>query len=368
MKKILDSLKKFWGQVSKNMKSIIQKIDVDKIKEFLIMNRRYFLAAILFLALLVVLYNCTGPQVKKDANKGKDKDKESTEFVFDSEFEKDTNKDLNELITNYFTANADGNIEELEQIAYPISNNEKSYIGVFSQYIEGYENISCYTKSGLTDGSYFVSAYFEMKFYGVDTLAPGVNFFYVETNEDGKLYINNLYSAYNLSRAENEMDATIYTTITKYEQQEDVKTLHQDVTDKYDAAVASDVNLASMITTTIPTAMREWIDSVNAMEQVTEENTQETTEEDTEQSDDESTDNAQEEQPEEQPQPTTVHVKVTSNSVNVRSASNTNSNILGKVNQGSQFVKLGVENDWTKIDYNGTPGYIKTEFVQEVTN
>ena len=123
---------------------------------------------------------------------------------------------MTELLNSYYTAYASDNLETLEQIARPISNNEKSYIGVLSQYYESIQNIKYYSKAGLTEGSYFVSVYNEIKFYGVDTLAPTLDFFYVETDDEGKLYINNLYSIFNLSFAENTMDSDVYAVVQKY--------------------------------------------------------------------------------------------------------------------------------------------------------
>lgn len=360
-----------------SIKNIFNKEHLEKAKDFFIRNIRYFAAVLLFIALLLVLYNCTGPETKKSG--GEDSTESETggisiaDFELDKEFEQDANEELNTLITAYFAANAAGDLNALEAVAYPVSDNEKSYIGVFSQYIESYQNVSCYTKRGLTDGSYLVSAYFEMKFYGVDTLAPGLDFFYVETDKDGKLFINNLYSPYNLGRVENELDPNIYSVILKFEQQEDVVALRQEVATKYDEAVASDANLAAMITTTIPNAMRDWVDSVNALEQTTEQGTEQETEQTTEQpTDDGQTDTPDSQQPEENgtddQQPDTVSVQIISNSVNVRDGSSTDSNVLGKVGQGETFTKLGVDGEWTQIDYNGTTAYVKTEFVQEVTD
>ncbi len=366
MKNILDHIKNF-----------LNKGTMDAVTSFCSRNKRYFGAAALFLAMILVLYNCTGkePEEKPNPSGGTETEggtsPEVLEFELDSEFEQDANEALNALVEAYYEAYAGDNLEELEKIAYPISNNEKSYIGVFSQYIEAYQNIVCYTKSGLSEGSYLVSVYSELKFYSVDTPAPGLDFFYVETDADGNLFINNLYSPYNLSRAENEMDPNIYSVILKYEQQQDVAALRQDVEKKYNDAVAGDVDLATMITTTIPNAMREWIDSVNAMEQNSESaaDTQQTGEPETEQAAEtetsETTEEPEEPAPEETPQePETVKVEVIDDSVNVRNGAGTENDAVGKANKGEVYTKLGESGEWTQIDFKGTPAYIKTEFVQ----
>lgn len=41
-----------------------------------------------------------------------------------------------------------GNTGEMLEFANPISDMEKSYISMYSQYIEKYNNITCYTKTG----------------------------------------------------------------------------------------------------------------------------------------------------------------------------------------------------------------------------
>ena len=63
-----------------------------------------------------------------------------------------------------------------------------------SQFYEEYQNIKCYTKHGLSKDSFIVSACFDIKFTNQEVTAPSMVLFYVQTDENGKLYINNLYS------------------------------------------------------------------------------------------------------------------------------------------------------------------------------
>jgi uncharacterized protein YgiM (DUF1202 family) len=246
------------------------KDNFKKMIDWCIKNKRFFLAALLFVLLLVLLRACTGSTNRStpvseettDTEETSTEESEAADFELDSDFEQDAYEAVNNLIGSYFDAYASSDIDTLETLAYPVSDNEKSYIRVFSQYIEEYENIVCYTKAGLSEDSYLVSAYFDLKFYNVETTAPGLDFFYVETAEDGSLYINNLYSSYNLSRTENDLDPSIYAVILKFEQQEDSAELRENVENAYAEAVASDVDLATMLSTTIPNAMTAWMDSL----------------------------------------------------------------------------------------------------------
>ena len=95
---------------------------------------------------------------------------------------------------------------------------------------------------------------------------------------DGNYYINNLYCSFNFARVEQEMDPEIYAAVVRYEQQEDVIELLQETQDKFDEAVEKDEALSTMITETIPNAMKQWLQTVVSLPQddVSETETQET--------------------------------------------------------------------------------------------
>ena len=205
----------------------------------------------------------------------------------------------------------------------------------------------------------------------MDTVAPGLEFYYVETGDDGELYINNLYSSYNLGRGENELDPNVYSVVLRYEQQKDVTALQKQIEDNYNAAIASDPNLAAMLTSTIPTAMSQWVAELDKQTKSTEQTTEEASTEHTSdaQAEEGQTGEAPEQQEQAQPEPPQVTaVTVMATDVSVRDAPSTDGGFLSSVNVGETYTKLGTEGDWTKIDYMGTEAYIKSEFVQDVTN
>ena len=73
-----------------------------------------------------------------------------------------------------------------------------------------------------------------------DTTAPGLDFFYVRTNDDGTLYIDNLYSQYNLANQENALDTSVQSLIGQFESESDVVELQSEVQTRYDEALAAD--------------------------------------------------------------------------------------------------------------------------------
>lgn len=398
MKKVLDAIKHFFGKINK-----------DEVKSFFIKNWRYFAAVVLLVVMIVILVQCTGPQKRSKANL--DTQGASVEdFVLDDVFEQDAYEAVDDLIINYFTAYANGDVATLETLAHPITANEKSYITVCSEYFEAYQNISCYTKSGLTKGSYLVSTYYELKFYGVETVAPGLEFFYIETDANGNLYINNRYSAYNRERMEQEMDPDIYSIYVLFGQQDDVTALRENVQAQYEVAMNSDVNLVNMLGTTFPAAINDWKQMIALQDASSEDSTESEPTADGEVAADgqDAADNADAADGQDAADQAdasnpdnagadgsdvtdaeagvsetvfsaqmkkeyggvvgakTVKVKVTGNSVNVRSGADTTSGSLGKAKKDETYVRLGTEGDWSMIDYNGQNGYVKSEFLEVI--
>lgn len=64
-----------------------------------------------------------------------------------------------------------------------------------------------------------------------------------------------------------------------------------------------------------------------------------------------------------EPEPATETVYPTVDNLNVRPTAGTDGDPLGQVNIGDALTKTGEEGEWTKIDYNGQTGYVKTEFL-----
>lgn len=337
------------------MKDTMNKNSQNQAFEFIKKNIRYFTAGALFLILLLVLIKFTGPAKPDD---GLAIASTQTEDVQEEPYQVNANQEINNLVTQYYTAYASGDIDTLASIAAPVSANEQSYISLFSQYVEEYRNVACYTKTGLDSNSYLVSVSMEIKFADVDTTAPGLDFFYIRTNEEGSLYIDNLYSQYNLANQENALDTSVLNLITGFENARDVRALQQEIQGKYDAAIEADANLAAMISTTIPGAIAEWVATVtNQTPEEVAENTETPTE-----IPEETQEEMPEETPAEQP-PASSETVYATDRVNVRAAADTESDRIGAVDQGASLTRTGTEGEWSAVDYNGTTGYIKSEYL-----
>ena len=213
--------------------------------------------------LVVILVKCTGPQKdQKETQNGTQGVTQTTEYQEIGKLQKDADPELVTLMENYYAAYAGGDTDSLEMIAQPLSDNEKSYITTFSEYYEDYQNITCYSTKGATDDSYLVSVCYDLKFKGVDTPAPGMDFFYVERDGKGNLIINNIYSAYNFNFLDQDLDANLYSLILAYEKSDEVVALQKEVQTSYNEAVKSDEKLANMVGGTLRNAMAKWRETI----------------------------------------------------------------------------------------------------------
>lgn len=236
------------------MENFFSKETFEKVKEFCIENKKYIgVGALLLLTVIFFLVFLLGGGKKQDSNT-----ETVAEFEFSSEFSEKENKDVSELINKYYEAYVSDDLDSLDKLVKPMTDNEKSYIGVLSQYFEKFTDVKIHVKEGLASGSYFVSAEKSVKFYEVETTAPALDFFYVETDKKGNLYINNAYSAFNMAHEELEMDEDVLTLIDKYTSSNDFAKLNEDVNKAYDEAVAGDEKLATMLNETLASAIQQW--------------------------------------------------------------------------------------------------------------
>lgn len=346
------------------MKNTFNKDGMNQVLDFVRKNLRYFAAGALLVILILVLVFFMGPK-KNDGNAVADTE---TETVQQEGYEIDAHQEVNDLIASYYTAYAAGDLDALTAVAEPVSDNEKSYITMFSQYVDEYQNFKCYTKKGLDDKSYLVSVYVEIKFAGVDTAAPGLDFFYVRTREDGTLYIDNLYSQYNLVYKENALDTSVQSLINGFEKEADVIALQSEVQTKYDEALKADENLSKMIVTTIPEDIKKWAAAIVQQGTEAPEGTETQPEETEKPEETEQPKEPEDEKPkEDEPQATSEELTATDR-VNVRAAADSGSEKLGNVEMGQKVTRTGTEGEWSIIDFEGKKGYIKSEYLTNDPN
>ena len=319
--------------------------------EFIYRYRRYFLAGCIFIAMVLVLFLGTSSEPKEEKTSTK------TSANVTKKFKTNNNTELDALINDYYVAYADGDTETISSIATPVSEQEISYIKFYSAYIDSFNDIKIYTKQGLTADSYLVTTEVELKYADIDTPAPGLDFFYVETNEDGKLFINNTYGSFNQNNNIYEMDSEVSDLISVFIRQQDLLGMEADIQDAYTKALESDSALNTFMSETLPAAHAQWHTDYDAEVAAAEEEAKKAEEEAAAAAEEEA--KAQAEAEEE----ANAYTGKTNAKANVREAADKNSNKLGSITSGNAIKIYGEEGDFYKFDYNGTKAYITKDAV-----
>ena len=319
--------------------------------EFIYRYRRYFLAGCIFIAMVLVLFLGTSSEPKEEKTSTK------TSANVTKKFKTNNNTELDALINDYYVAYADGDTETISSIATPVSEQEISYIKFYSAYIDSFNDIKIYTKQGLTADSYLVTTEVELKYADIDTPAPGLDFFYVETNEDGKLFINNTYGSFNQNNNIYEMDSEVSDLISVFIRQQDLLDMEADIQDAYTKALESDSALNTFMSETLPAAHAQWHKDYDAEVAAAEEEAKKAEEEAAAAAEEEA--KAQAEAEEE----ANAYTGKTNAKANVREAADKNSTKLGSIKSGVAIKIYGEEGDFYKFDYNGTKAYITKDAV-----
>lgn len=337
------------------------------IVEFCKKHIRYILAGVLGVVLIAVLMITTGKQNTEDKVSDKDGTKEVVQEVeaAPEEFKINEIPEINTLFENYYAAYAAGDISALETYASPISDTEKSYITVMSEHISSYQDITCYTKSGLEEGDFAVTVVMNMCFEGVETAAPGLEFFYVRKDQVGGYYIDNLYSQFNAQNSEMPTNPQIEEFIADYVVQEDIGKLCEEVETRYNTAISSDENLRNMAETVVQDAITVW--ALSLAEEGTENqdaSQEEPVQEEAVQEETPSEDTAETETPEsEQPEVTTETVYAVDN-INIRKEPDEAAEKVGSAIAGQTIERVNtLDGGWSEIRYDGQKAYVKSEFL-----
>ena len=254
------------------------------------------------------------------------------------------------LIATYYNAMATGDEETLRSVCDEISDKDMYRYVELSQYIDYYPTLEIYTKTGPEEGSVIAYVYYKISFVGHEEEVPGYQALYICTNDQGGLYIK---------RGENSEEVNEY--IKTVSTQDDVVEFNNKITVEYNELMVDHPEVLQYISeldSQVSIAVGEKLaNQVAAETQVAEAGTEEgsTDGQDTQ------TENGEQQEAEDQgPQYIT-----TTTTVNVRSSDSEQADKLGKVSGGTKLQVLEQRpNGWTKVDYEGKEGYIKTEFLQ----
>ena len=253
---------------------------------------------------------------------------------------------INSAMTDYYTALANNDQDKIKEYIEYISDNELFNIAVKSNYIESYENITCYTQDGFAPNSYYVYVSYDIKMVNYETTLPGLVGLYYAPNGAGKYYI------YRRDDMDQELVSDFYDAYSVQE----VKDLFTQVTDDYNVAIASDPALAEFMggfETLVKDEMAKLI-AIEEAGEAAEGNTEVVT---TDGDGNETT----------EPVNAGPEIVKATTKVNVRASDSENAEKIGSVIEGAELTRLETKvNGWSKIIYNGQEGYIKSDYLVPV--
>lgn len=243
--------------------------------------------------------------------------------------------EVNSFFEKYYDAMASGDLDALSTMNNYIDDTERIRIQENSKYIDQYENLDVYTKTGPVEGAYLAYVYSEIKFRDYETLVPGMQAYYLCTDDQGNLYVN-----------DGEEDATVTSYIREVSLQDDVVDLNNKVAVAYNDMLAEDEELSAFLvdlTSTIGAAVGEALAKEEGSEAVEEEPVEE----------------------EAAPALTKVTKVKTTDVVNVRSSDSETADKLGKAQTGQEFELVEQRgNGWSKIIFEGKEAYIKSDYLE----
>lgn len=372
-------------------------LNIDKIISFCKKNVKYISGGVLLVALVIVLavmgVNNSGGEDKPEQKaaiqeEGQKKDEvednrnDNQDKTEDAGTEKEEHPEIKQLVSTYYNSYATGDLEHLSSVAKKLSDMEKDYIRMLNEHVESYADISCTVTDGAKEGSYIVAAVYQMKFAGEDEMLPGMNVFYVQTDKKGKLYINNLYSSFNRELQEQKTKEKIIKLIEEFEKSDDVQKLQDEVQTEYDKKVAENEDLQKKLNE-MADAIANWKETYTPPEDNGEEETEQKPEEpeqQPEETDDGSTDDGSDDGNADDgstddgsddggnssglnyvPEGT---VLTANDGYNVRKSMDEASELVGTTAVGDSIkVILSYAEGWTKVEWNGTTGYIRTDLL-----
>ncbi|MCM1182988.1 MAG: SH3 domain-containing protein [Roseburia sp.] len=310
--------------------------------------------------------------------RGRDESQQSGNLM-DEPLAKNEYADVNTLMGDFYKALADGDKDTVMELR---DYNDEMAIITYdkkSEFIESYDDVTCYTKSGMEEGSYFVYVTYMVKIEGIDTKAPGLNAFYVYPDESGKLKIDGA------------MEQNVEASLKLVTSQEDVVDLYTRIDVSYKEALAADEQLNAFMKE-LPVRIKNEVGEALALAQLEQQGNGDASVTDLLQSAAAQveglgdangagagaavSDGAPEEQgaPEASAAPqeeealenkTVNQIVRATATVNVRSSDSEEADRIGRVAEGTELTRLEERiNGWSKVLFEGKEAYIKSDYLE----
>ncbi|MFI3212164.1 MAG: SH3 domain-containing protein [Eubacteriales bacterium] len=242
--------------------------------------------------------------------------------------------ELNSLMKQYYQALADGDVDTINEIKEYTSDTDLIQIQKKSEYIEEYTSLAVYSKVGPKTNSYIVFVTYDVKFLDYESVAPGLNTWYVYLDENGQYKI-----------IDKELDDDVVEFLNVISAQTEVIDLFNEVQVKYNEAKTADTDLGTFLDN-LPNLLAASVgEALAALEEPVEVEEIEEVEE----------------------EPTVVVTKVRATDVvNIRSSDSQESDRIGQAQIGEEFELIELKaNGWAHIVFEDGEGYILAEYLED---
>ena len=262
------------------------------------------------------------------------------------ELEENAYPDINNLVRTYYDAQAAGDMEVISKLNTYLNDIEKIRVQELSKYIESYPVLNVYTKPGLAENTYVAYVYSEVKFADMEQELPGMQTYYIGQDENGDYFIN-----------DGTYDDAIWSYIKDVTLQDDVVDLNNKVVVEYNDLLAEDEELSDFIAY-LKEKINEDVGEILAQAETA----------DTAQEAEAQEQETEEAQADEAQTDTVVKTVRATDVVNIRSSDSEEADKIGKAQIGEEFTLLEERgNGWSKIEYNGADAFIKSDYLEAVS-
>lgn len=177
-----------------------------------------------------ILFLVIGKPFAKESEPGTD---DNGEIISNQEyvpFERNEYPEVNSFVENYLKATISADINVISTMVVDPSQFDVERLQLKKDLVLNYSNVDCYTKPGLSEGSYIVYAVVNTQIKGVDIQPLSLHQFYLIPNEYGGLL------QYNTASTDPEIDAYM----NQIERDPDVVELYERVIQNNEEAAQKD--------------------------------------------------------------------------------------------------------------------------------
>ncbi|MDO5418400.1 MAG: hypothetical protein Q4F29_14475 [Lachnospiraceae bacterium] len=179
-----------------------------------------------------------GENASSQASDGESQSAETEAVSEGHDFAVNEVPEIVDLMSRYFTAKQNADVETIYSLFgwsdQTGADSLKRQLQYDARYTDGYRNIVCYTKPGVSEGSYLVYVSYDLKFKNSLTLAPGLLWNYVKQGEDGAWHLTDVET----------LDEVELAFVSEAEKAEEIGLLKTQIYAKLRQALEDDAQLA----------------------------------------------------------------------------------------------------------------------------